>query len=214
MIHRTILQFKEDLENRYDLWMNRVNYIILHHTEVESPHNVYDVHNWHLNSKDKKIGIGYHFFIAKDGEIYIGRPLYARGAHAGDPYNDFSVGVAFEGDFNKEKMSEKQEEASVMLIALLSLANEAQVVMYKELNNERTDPGKNFPFDSLMKKVRTCRSWLEALYGEQKGADGDERGTIYWGNFDYRNLLDLMGHVDEEGERFVSRAEEEDECEE
>lgn len=50
----------------------------------------------------------------------MGRPRNTIGAHT-NGYNSISVGVCFEGDFNVEKMSEKQLEASVMLISVLSL---------------------------------------------------------------------------------------------
>lgn len=218
MIHNTCLEFKEELRYR-----DHTSYIILHHTEVDTPHTVEEVHQWHLNrKKENMVGIAYHYYIRKNGKIYTGRPYGTIGAHAGEEYNPISVGIGYEGDFNKEKMSEEQENAGVMLIALLSLAYEdAEVVMYCNLNDERTDPGKNFPFESLMKKVDTCKSYLQALFGDQRTEDfvvdyewrhmhdhlGDEEeemrrhnapSIIHYGHFNYFDILDLLVNVEED----------------
>ena len=58
--------------------MIKPNKIILHHAEASSC-TVYDIHNWHI--KNGWTGIGYHYFIRKDGNIYKGRPENAIGAH-------------------------------------------------------------------------------------------------------------------------------------
>ena len=55
------------------------NLIILHHAAAKSC-TAADVHNWHLNRG--WAGIGYHFFVGKDGSVTRGRPLWAVGAHA------------------------------------------------------------------------------------------------------------------------------------
>ena len=107
MINHSELKFKEELGLRKDY---STNYIILHHTEVETPHTVNDIHRWH--QKKGYAGIGYHYFIRKDGEIYEGRPIETVGAHT-KGYNGESVGIAYEGDFNKQTMSERQEDAGL-----------------------------------------------------------------------------------------------------
>ena len=53
------------------------NLIILHHAAAKSC-TAADVHNWHLNRG--WAGIGYHFFVGKDGSVTRGRPLWAVGA--------------------------------------------------------------------------------------------------------------------------------------
>ena len=53
--------------------------IILHHADAITC-TVEDIHRWHLNNG--WTGIGYHYFVRKDGTIYRGRPENAIGAHA------------------------------------------------------------------------------------------------------------------------------------
>lgn len=53
--------------------------IILHHAEAVKC-TADDIHKWHLNNG--WAGIGYHFFVRKDGSIYRGRPEDTLGSHA------------------------------------------------------------------------------------------------------------------------------------
>ncbi len=212
MINHSELKFKEELELRKDY---STNYIILHHTEVETPHTVNDIHRWH--QKKGYAGIGYHYFIRKDGEIYEGRPIETVGAHT-KGYNGESVGIAYEGDFNKQTMSERQEDAGVMLIALLSLAYEDAGVVGRSELADGTSPGKHFPLERIKEKVETCKKWLKALFGEEKqfwimdaegrnhyvGLDDEANekrqqmpSSFTDGNFDYNKILDLLSEVSE-----------------
>lgn len=167
MIHHTNLNFRDGMKRR-DVQATR--YVVLHHSEVIERHSVEDVHSWHLNRKtdgEPWAGIGYHYFIDKDGEIFTGRPLWAVGSHTKN-YNSVSVGICFEGDFNKEKMTAKQEEAGIMLIALLSLAyGNAHVVRHSSLGNKNC-PGKNFPYRSICQKAHKCKEWLKPLFGPEQ----------------------------------------------
>mgnify|MGYP006331003525 CR=1 FL=1 len=94
---------------------NNPNKIILHNTASKYA-TILDVHNWHL--ANGWAGCGYHFLIRKDGTIYTGRPVTAIGAHCVGQ-NSTSIGVCFEGDFNNEKMGDKQIEAGKELISFL-----------------------------------------------------------------------------------------------
>ena len=162
MLHHTNLQFKEEMQRRGE---HATKYVILHHTEVASRHSVKDVHQWHL---DKGwAGFAYHYFIDKNGEIFEGRPVWAVGAHTYG-HNPESIGICIEGDFNKEQVNQKQEDAAVMLIALLSLSyDNAKVVRHWDLVKEKNCPGKNFPFEALCQKVETCKGWLNSLSGSE-----------------------------------------------
>ena len=51
--------------------------IVLHHAAGRG--SVEDIHKSHLNNGWS--GIGYHFYIRRDGNIYQGRPLDNIGAH-------------------------------------------------------------------------------------------------------------------------------------
>lgn len=151
MLHQTNFTFNEELVPRE---VGTTRYIILHHSEVRSPHTATDIHLWHQNKG--WAGIGYHYFIAKDGEIYEGRPRHTVGAHTcGHNYD--SIGVCFEGDFNKEQLSEKQETAAVKLLSLLSIAYpDAQLCCHSDFNNAKQCPGENFPFERIGRRVTEC----------------------------------------------------------
>lgn len=191
MFHHTNFTFKEELKDRDFI----TNYIILHHSKDSRPHTAEDVHRAHQNRG--MAGIGYHYFIDKRGEIYEGRPRHTVGAHARG-YNKNSIGIGFEGDFNKDTMCDRQLNAAAMLIALLKLAysdvfDEPELKMWKNLNPETDDPGSKFPIDKLNKRVDECKGYLSLLFGEQSYLD-DERDTL--GNFDYEKLLNLLHEVE------------------
>lgn len=171
MIHQTNLAFSESLVTR-----TKTSLIVLHHSEVTSPHTVYDVHKWH--QKKGWAGIGYHYFISKDGNIYEGRPLDTVGAHTYG-YNKESIGVCFEGNFNKEKVSDLQIDASIMLLAILSLAhNNIPIKCHRELVPTKMCPGKLFPIDHILENVRICKKYLVSLFGV--------------GNSKYQDILSLL----------------------
>lgn len=188
MYHQTNFAFKKDLKERV-----LTKYIILHHSEVLSGHTVYDIHRWH---QDKGwAGIGYHYFIDKKGDIYEGRPHHTEGAHARG-YNTESIGICFEGDFNKDTMGERQLNAAAILIALLKLVYYVycpELKMCRDLNQKADDPGRKFPFEKLNKKVGECEGYLKSLFGEPIEI-ADDRSTL--GNFEYETLLNLLDEVE------------------
>ena len=78
--------------------------VILHHAEASSA-TVWDINQWHLDNG--WVGIGYHYYIRKDGSIYRGRPEWAVGAHA-TGHNDRSIGICCEGAYMTETMPAAQ----------------------------------------------------------------------------------------------------------
>lgn len=83
-------------------------YVVLHHAAAKTC-TAQQIDNWHKGNGWS--GIGYHFFVRKDGSIYEGRPLWAVGAHASGKNNE-SIGVCAEGDYSVEKeMPKAQKEA-------------------------------------------------------------------------------------------------------
>ena len=119
--------------------------IILHHAEA-STCTVDDIHKWHLAKG--WAGIGYHFFVKKDGSIYRGRPEDRLGAHASGANSD-SVGICFEGAYMKETMPQAQINAGKELVAYLkNKYGISKVQRHKDVCS--TDcPGTNFPFNEI-----------------------------------------------------------------
>lgn len=132
--------------------------IVLHHTAVTVPQSVEVIHNYYLNRKDDNfIGIGYNFYVRKDGTVWQGRPIWAQGGHCFS-HNHKSVGICFEGNFDVEKMNDKQKKAGVELIKyVLSVYPKCKIYKHKQLNNTAC-PGKNFPFDEIVKSAQSASS--------------------------------------------------------
>ena len=89
-----------DLDYRWNgdlIINNRPNKIIIHHSARRewSPEEINEYHK----AKGWK-GIGYNFYITKDGTIYSCRPENAEGAHTiGE--NSSSIGICLEGNFEE-----------------------------------------------------------------------------------------------------------------
>lgn len=119
----------------------KTDFIVLHHAAAKSC-TVTDVHLWHLGNG--WAGIGYHYFVSKKGEVFRGRPEAVVGAHV-QGYNEASIGICFEGDFEKEEISPEQEKAGIKLLQLLTKRySKAKIVRHKDLMSTSC-PGKNFP---------------------------------------------------------------------
>ena len=123
---------------------SRTQQIILHHAVMNG--GVEDIHRVHLNQGYS--GIGYHYYVRKDGSIYEGRPSNTIGAHASGS-NSNSIGICFEGNFENEYMSDAQKNAGKELVAYLKDLYKISVVKKHCDVNATACPGKNFPFGEI-----------------------------------------------------------------
>ena len=142
----------------------KTDYIALHHAEA-SVCSAKQVDEWHKNNGWS--GIGYHFFVRKDGEVYRGRPIWAVGAQV-QGHNLDSVGICAEGAYMKEFMPQKQKRAIAELIAELkgSYPN-ARIVGHGELGASDC-PGRNFPLAELKDYRRILDGGGEEMSIEEK----------------------------------------------
>lgn len=123
-------------------------YIILHHRAGNG--DVESIHSQHIMQGYS--GIGYHFYVRKNGEIYSGRPLKMQGAHCLGQ-NKFSVGVCFEGNFEQEKPTKEQIKSGVDIVNyLLNIYPQAKVVRHKDLCKTLC-PGKNFNINEILNNI-------------------------------------------------------------
>lgn len=139
------------IENKYS-WASALakrketNGIIMHHAAAEKC-TADDIHRWHLNNG--WAGIGYHFFVRKDGSVYRGRPIDTTGAHTYGKNSD-SLGICFEGNFEKEEMPESQKNAGIELVSYLMELYPQITLISKHMDHNATAcPGKNFPFEEI-----------------------------------------------------------------
>lgn len=133
------------LQNR-----SSTKYIVLHHRAGEG--DALSIHKLHLARGYS--GIGYHFYVRKNGEVYKGRPIAAVGAHCiGANYD--SVGVCFEGNFEKEKeMPALQLKSGRELVGYLkALYPNAEVAGHKDIQSTAC-PGRYFPFEKIKEGVK------------------------------------------------------------
>ena len=106
--------------------------IVLHHScskgqTVEQIHSIHNDKGWN--------GIGYHYYIRRDGNIYSGRPQFAVGSHC-QGHNKDTIGICFEGDFRKDKITQEQIVAGKELIEYLnrSYSKKLKVFNHGELS--------------------------------------------------------------------------------
>lgn len=128
-------------------WSHRsgTSEIILHHAEA-SHASVEDVNQWHLNNG--WTGIGYNYYIRKDGTIWRGRPEWAVGAHA-KGHNDKSIGICCEGAYMTETMPAAQLAALKDLLRdIMSRYGSLKLLRHKDVN-ETDCPGVNFPWEQV-----------------------------------------------------------------
>lgn len=120
--------------------------IIVHHAAATSC-DAATIHRWH---KERGwAGAGYHFLVRKDGWIYSLRPIGALGAHASGNNSD-SIGICFEGNFDKEKMYPAQVDAGRELVAYLKEKYRISKVQRHKDVGSTSCPGKNFPFSDIV----------------------------------------------------------------
>lgn len=140
---------------------SKTDYIVLHHAEAVKC-TAQDIHSWHR--ANGWTGIGYHFFVRKDGTIYRGRPINVVGAHV-QGMNSCSIGICAEGDYHtKEKtMPQAQKKSIIELCQYLKKKYypNAKIVGHREIGDSNC-PGRYYPLD----EIRNMK-YMEGLTMEQ-----------------------------------------------
>lgn len=158
---------------------SKTNRLILHHTAATIL-TVEQVHSIHKGNGYS--GIGYHFYVRKDGSIYRGRPLDCVGAHASG-HNSDSVGICFEGNFENENMSDAQKESGKWLVGYLKHMYGISKVQKHSGVNSTACPGKNFPFTELSSATYKenkfeIQAHVQSIGWQNKAGAGEVVGTV------------------------------------
>ena len=165
--HRDIrdpqLTFTNELPNR-----GRTDGIVVHHTDnLASVHSVHAAHQswgWY--------GIGYNFFIDRDGTIWEGRGMTAIGGHTLS-HNSRTIGIALQGRYHDldQHVPDAQFDSLIFLIRYIKRTyGQLHIYAHRDLN-ATSCPGMHFP----MEEVRLVRyrdpsnliywyDWLMAWY--------------------------------------------------
>lgn len=121
---------------------SKTDEVILHHAEASSA-TVWDINQWHLDNG--WVGIGYHYYIRKDGSIYRGRPEWAVGAHA-TGHNDRSIGICCEGAYMTETMPTAQlASLKALLRDIMGRYGTMPLRRHRDVN-ATSCPGDRFPW--------------------------------------------------------------------
>ena len=141
-----------------------VKYIIIHHSASDRPLTWEEIDREH--KKRGFEGFGYHFLVDPDGTIWAGRALNKEailnsstveiGAQA-KGINSISVGICFNGNFEKGIPTKDQIEAGKLLVRWLKykVFNKPGILGHKEVvkivpgATITACPGKNFPLDAF-----------------------------------------------------------------
>lgn len=125
---------------------SKIDMIVLHH--ADSKHcTIYNIHNWHLANGWS--GFGYHYFVNKRGEVYQGRQDDIIGSHA-KGYNSTSLGICFEGDFEKETPTQEQIKVGLELVDLLKKKYSIKKVKGHGELMTTSCPGSLFPIEKFV----------------------------------------------------------------
>lgn len=128
-------------------YSNTPKQLILHHAAA-SVCDAQTIDKWHKTRG--WAGIGYHYFVRKDGRIFKGRPDNAIGAQCLN-HNTNTLGICAEGNFETEQMGDVQKKALGQLVEYLKKKygiSTSNVFRHKDLN-QTACPGKNYPFDYI-----------------------------------------------------------------
>ena len=162
---------------------NATNGVVMHHAAATTC-SAEDIHRWHLDNG--WAGIGYHFFVRKDGSIYRGRPIDTVGAHTYGRNSD-TIGVCFEGNFEKEEMPEAQKNAGVELVSWILELYPQITKVTKHMDHVATAcPGKKFPFKEITggekpkKKEGALELFAEPLY---ISSTAEKKSTVVTGTY-------------------------------
>jgi hypothetical protein len=165
--------------------IKKVNKVVCHHP-AHPTWGIMEIHNYHKNSKGWA-GIGYNYLICKDGRIQEGRGKNV-GAHCSGRNSD-TLGVCFQGDFDKQHMTDAQVKAGGWLIAKLIKEHGLQindVLGHRDLAATAC-PGKNFRMadlkaeilSNLNPKTKTSERKLSGMKPNWKDWQWKEAAEIY-----------------------------------
>ena len=164
---------------------SKTDEVILHHAEASSA-TVWDINQWHLDNG--WVGIGYHYYIRKDGSIYRGRPEWAVGAHA-TGHNDRSIGICCEGAYMTETMPAAQlASLKALLRDIMGRYGTMPLKRHRDVN-ATSCPGDNFPWaeaqdymkeDDQMLSYEQFKAYMDRWMKEQEGKSPSAWAEAAW----------------------------------
>jgi len=184
--------------------------LILHHAAISTA-TAQDIHRIHR--ANGWVGIGYHYYVRKDGLIYRGRPESTIGAHTTGA-NVSSIGICFEGNFDTEDMTSAQLQSGQELVADIRRRYPGIAVSMHKQHNATACPGRNFRFNDILnppaipqekpkEEIDMTKAEVQAMINEAvQSAVAAVRPVVYktiddvpeWGKAAVQGLID-KGHL-------------------
>ena len=166
---------------------NKADKIIIHHALAKNC-TIEDIHRWHLQRG--WAGIGYHFFISKDGKIYKGRDAQYTGAHT-IGQNNTSIGICLEGCYQDYKNQTDKDTPIEQMDALIKLCDMLmkmynisidKIYKHNDFDRGKLCPGNYFAWDLFITKIIREMKKMEdvAKYEVEK--------KEHWAEQDYQEL--------------------------
>lgn len=162
----TIIETNLKFKSNHAIRSGKPEGIVLHHAAASSA-SVETIHEWHLDNG--WAGIGYHFYVRKDGKVYRGRPEDWVGSHTSG-HNEM-LGICAEGNFQTETMGAAQHNAiSELIVYLCEKYGAMKVYGHRDLGTTSC-PGRNYPFESIVNGAK--KEEKVSVYEWQKAAIAD-----------------------------------------
>ena len=126
--------------------MREINLIVIHCTATRSD-QPFTQANLERSHRERGFnGIGYHYYIRRDGSIKSTRPLDKVGAHA-KGYNAHSIGICYEGGLNAQgkpadtRTEWQRHSLRVLLLTLLRDYPGCRIVGHRDLSPDLDGDG-------------------------------------------------------------------------
>lgn len=121
-------------------------HLIVIHCSATRANRSYTVDDCRRDHRDRGYAdIGYHYYIARDGEVHAGRPLSQMGAHARG-FNKYSIGICYEGGLDNDgrpadtRTPQQCTSLDQLLTHLKATFPQARIVGHNQLNPHKACP--------------------------------------------------------------------------
>lgn len=121
-------------------------HLIVIHCSATRANRSYTVDDCRRDHRDRGYAdIGYHYYIARDGEVHAGRPLSQVGAHARG-FNKHSIGICYEGGLDNDgrptdtRTPPQRTSLDQLLTHLKATFPQARIVGHNQLNPNKACP--------------------------------------------------------------------------
>ena len=132
--------------------LESIKYFVIHHTASQNS-TLESIHRWHQEGRGW-YGIGYHYVITRDGDIFKGREDNQQGVHAGTFANQESIGIALVGDFENNHPTSEQLDSLSWLFKDHLFPKHGELVISGHNDHMNTAcPGRNFPWNDLYERM-------------------------------------------------------------